>query len=213
VTLDRNIGNFTGWMGRITATCNFFFCDGIYTGTLNNAGYGSHEPNGVPNNGKMFFDSDGGRTANEHNHWYYMDTLGGNSGGPVWYFDGTNRFITTIHDYGDDGSGSNHGTRLNQDKYDRTTTWINSDTPPVDRPDVLDDGQVFMYASPSTAIRGVTQMSVGSDVRNVGTRSSPRPITSSARRSSAASRRSTGRTRIAPAFRRPISRPAATASA
>ena len=168
ITVDRNIGSFTGWMGRQTATCNFFFCDGIYTGTLNNAGYGQPAPDGPSNNGRMFFDSDSGQSANDTKHWYYMDTEGGNSGGPVWRFDGTNRYILTVHAYG--GSSTNSGTRLNSDKYDRLNAWTGADTPPVDLADYVDDGLAFFYASHVTPlVRGETWMSVGSDVRNIGT--------------------------------------------
>lgn len=166
VTLDRRVGNFTGWMGRITAP----WWSGIYTGTANNAGYPDLAPGGAGGGARMYFDADNGRTANENNHWYYNDTRPGNSGGPVWYYDGTNRYIMTIHAYGNDGSGSNHGTRLNNEKYDRTNAWLAAPpTTPVDRPDLVDDGQAFFYGSPTTVIRGETTMFAGSDVGNIGT--------------------------------------------
>jgi V8-like Glu-specific endopeptidase len=177
VTLDRRIGNFTGWMGRITRSCVFpylngFGCDSLYFGTWNTAGYPDLAPDGTAGAGRMYFDSDTGLKANDNNHWYYNDTRPGNSGGPVWYYDGTNRYIGTIHAYGNDGSGANHGTRLNQDKYDRTNSWLTDGgdgAPPTDRPDVFDDGLPFFYGSPTTVTRGITSMSVGSDERNNGT--------------------------------------------
>jgi V8-like Glu-specific endopeptidase len=177
VTLDRRIGNFTGWMGRITRGCvwpyiNGVGCDGLYFGTWNTAGYPDTAPDGTAGNGRMYYDADTGQKANDNNHWYYNDTRPGNSGGPVWYFDGTNRYIGTIHAYGDDGSGANHGTRLNQDKYDRTISWLTDGgdgAPPTDRPDVFDDGAAYFYGSPTPATRGITTMSVGSDERNNGT--------------------------------------------
>lgn len=163
VTLDRNLGNFTGWMGRFTAGSSHSW----YFGTLNNAGYGSHRPDGVYNDPpQMFLDSDSGTFTTDTKHWYWMDTLGGNSGGPVWVYDGTSRYITTVHAYGDSPGFGNSGTRLNQDKYDRINTWVAADTPPTDYPDYVDDG--FFY-HPTTVVRGQTHMSVGSDVRNIGT--------------------------------------------
>ncbi|HEU5317224.1 MAG TPA: hypothetical protein VFX49_14030 [Chloroflexota bacterium] len=176
VTLDRPIGSWTGWMGRGTWTCNWpyifgFGCDGIYGGTWNNAGYPDLAPGGASGADRMYFDADSGQKANANNHWYYNDTRPGNSGGPVWYYDGTNRYIGTIHAYGDDGSGANHGTRLNQDKFDQTNAWLAADAPnpPPNRADLFDDGQAFLYAGPTTVRRGQTVMNVGSDVRNFGT--------------------------------------------
>ncbi len=162
LTLDRNVGDYTGWMGRQTASSS----SSIYTGILNTAGYPS-DKGGLT----MWFDSDYGRTANEYNHWYYMDTYGGQSGSPVWRYDGSNRYILTVHAYGNDGSGSNHGTRLNQDKFDRIITWCNADTPPTDKADLIDDGQSYSGFSPTTLSPG-DSFHVWCDVRNVGTASS-----------------------------------------
>jgi len=121
VTLNWGIGGLTGWMGRMTADPT----DPVYTGALNTAGYPGDLGGGL----QMYWDSDNGRTADEHNHWYFMDTAPGQSGSPVWvyYPDTDQRYILTIHAYGDDGSGSNHGTRLNQDKFDRIIAWMRAD--------------------------------------------------------------------------------------
>ncbi|MFB3890015.1 MAG: CARDB domain-containing protein [Candidatus Bathyarchaeia archaeon] len=163
-TLDRCVGDYTGWMGRITADPS----NSIYTGILNTAGYPGDKDSGE----RMYFDSDYGRTANEYNHWYYMDTFGGQSGSPVWYYDGSSRYTATVHAYSDDGSGSNHGTRLNQDKFDRISTWLSSDTPPTDKADLTDEGQSWSGFSPTTVTAGATSFNVWSDVRNFGTASS-----------------------------------------
>ena len=163
LTLDRNIGNYTGWMGRMTA----LWLNSVYTGILNTAGYPGDQ-GGLT----MWFDGDNGRTASEYNHWYYMDTFGGQSGSPVWvYYSEDERYILTVHTSGDDGSGSNHGTRLNQDKYDRIITWCNEDVPPTDKADLIDDGETWSGFSPTT-IRTGDWFEVWCDVRNVGTASS-----------------------------------------
>jgi len=91
VTLDRRIGNVTGWMGRQSAAST----SGIYTGVLNLAGYP-----GDKGGDTMWFDSDLGVSANELNHLYLMDTGSGQSGAPVWRFDGASRYIITIHTTG-----------------------------------------------------------------------------------------------------------------
>ena len=176
VTIDRNVGDYTGWMGRMTADPS----DPVYTGILNTAGYPCnvydpvHCPYPVTPSNTMWWDADYGRTANEYNHWYYMDTQPGQSGSPVWvyYPSSGNRYILTIHAYGNDGSGSNHGTRLNQDKFDRIITWCNADTPPTDYADLIDDGQTYSGFSPTTVKPGTTSFHAWCDVRNVGTASS-----------------------------------------
>jgi hypothetical protein len=146
----------------------------MYTGIFNCAGYPGDLSGGLC----MYFDSDYGRTATEYNHWYYMDTAAGQSGMPVWayYTSGSDpppgRYTATVHAYGDDGSGSNHGTRLNQDKFDRIPTWIDSDAPPTDKADLIDDGQAWSGFTPTTVERGVTTLQVWCDVRNVGTAAS-----------------------------------------
>jgi len=166
VTLDRNVGSWVGYLGRMTASSS----DAVYIGTLNTAGY----PGDLCSGECMYWDADSGRTATEYNHWYYMDTAGGQSGSPVWvyYSSSGSRYILTIHTNGDDGSGSNHGTRLNQDKYDRLNTWLSSDTPPTDHADLIDDGQANSGFDPTIVARGVTGFGVWSRVRNVGTTSS-----------------------------------------
>jgi V8-like Glu-specific endopeptidase len=162
ITLDRNIGVFTGWMGRMTAGPS----SSIYTDILNTAGYPADKGGTT-----MWFDGDNGRTANDYNHWYYMDTYGGQSGSPVWRYVAPDRYILTVHAYGDDGSGSNHGTRLNQDKYDRIFTWVGEDTPPTDYADLIDDGETYSGFSPTTVQPG-NSFQAWNDVRNIGTAAS-----------------------------------------
>jgi len=162
ITLDRNIGDYTGWMGRMTASSS----SSIYTDILNTAGYPG-DKGGVT----MWFDCDSGCSANENNHWYKMDTWSGQSGSPVWRYVDSSRYILTVHAYGNDGSGCNHGTRLNNEKYDRIITWCNSDTPPTDKADLIDEGQAYSAFSPTLVSPG-TNFHVWCDVRNVGTASS-----------------------------------------
>lgn len=173
VTLDRNVGTFTGWMGRMTAASS----STIYTGTLNTAGYPCNVGVGTctypktPTN-SMWLDYNTGRTATEYNHWYYMDTMPGQSGSPVWRYVNPDRWILTVHTTGDDGSNSNHGTRLNTDKFDRIITWLGEDTAPTDRADLIDDGQTWSGFSPTVVRPGFTSIHNWSDVRNVGTAAS-----------------------------------------
>lgn len=125
VTLDRTIGNQTGWMGRKTADP----LDSIYTGTLHTAGYPGDLDLGL----NMYYDSDVGEDADNYNHWYWMDSAPGQSGGPVWEESGGNYYILTINAYEyENGTYANMGTRLNQDKFDQINIWLEEDTPPDD---------------------------------------------------------------------------------
>lgn len=176
IALDRSVGSYTGWMGRQTDNPT----SSIYTGILNTAGYPG-TPNGTATcptwANCQYWDSDDGYDASEYNHWYWMDTSGGQSGGPVWRYlsDTEERFILTTHTCGTGGCGVpshgvNYGTRLNADKFDRIPTWISADfdIQPSDRADLLDDGQPYSGFSP-TLVSGGQSFSAWSDVRNVGT--------------------------------------------
>jgi hypothetical protein len=101
-----------------------------------------------------------------------MDTYGGQSGSAVWLYDGTNRYILTVHAYGDDGSGSNSGTRFNTAKFNDIINIMNGAAPPTDKADLTDDGQTWSGFSPTTVKRGQTSFTVWCDVRNFGTASS-----------------------------------------
>jgi V8-like Glu-specific endopeptidase len=124
ITLDRTIGNQTGWMGRKTA----HWSDPIYTGTLHTAGY----PGDLDGGEYMYYDSDVGDRADTYNHWFWMDTAGGQSGSPVWEEVNGSYYILTVNAYEYEfGLDANFGTRLNQDKYDQINVWLGADTPPI----------------------------------------------------------------------------------
>ena len=164
ITLDRNVGSHTGWMGRITAGST----SSIYTDVMNVAGY----PMDLSGGNRMYFDSDNGAGATTNNHYYWADTAGGMSGGPVWrYVDGS-RYIMTVHAYGRDGLYSNFGTRLNNDKFDRIYTWLGADSAPTDKADLIDRGSVYDSVTGGTWTATSTVVSLSNGIRNVGTASS-----------------------------------------
>ena len=160
VTLDRNIGLWTGYMGRYTTTDLTWYT----TVPFDVAGYPADLAGGTG----LFWDSDVTRVATQYVHWYYMDTAQAMSGGPVYTDIAGAKYICTIHTRGDDGTGSNHGTRLDQDKYDQINAWLSEDTPPVDRPELIDDGRAVMSFSPTTVTPGAA-FGVTRTVRNIGT--------------------------------------------
>jgi len=169
ITLDRNFGDWTGWVGLETADPS----NPIYTGTKNIVGYPVDKPDGT-----MWYDADNAHSTDEYNHWYYMDTYGGMSGGPVWRYVSSEdeRYILATHTCGTegcgiDGKGVNHGTRLNQDKFNALIYWCDNDTAPVDKADLVDDGDFYSGFSPTTISPGA-DFHVWSDVYNIGTASS-----------------------------------------
>ena len=131
LTLDRTIGNKTGWMGRMTTNSS----DPIYLGTLHTAGY----PGDLDLGENMYYVSDVGADVDEYNHWYWMDSAGGQSGSPVWVEINGSGYILSVHAYEYIGGDyANFGTRLNQDKFDQLNAWLAADTPPETKPNRLD---------------------------------------------------------------------------
>ena len=161
LTLDRNIGAITGWMGRSTAGSG----SSIYDGIMNVAGY----PTDLSGGNRMYWDSDLGDGATANKHFYWADTASGMSGGPVWRYVSGNRYIMTVHAYGREGTDSNFGTRLNNDKYNRIFTWLGDDSAPTDKPDLEDRGPAYSTISSNGVTAGVDTLTVTSHVRNVGT--------------------------------------------
>jgi len=165
LTLDRNVGDYTGWMGRMTAP----WWDPVYTGSLNTAGYPIDRCSGLC----MYFDSGNGRSADEYNHWYYLYAAGGQSGSMVWvYYSNGDRYILSIltHIYVVNGNVEySGGTRLNQDKYDTISVWTSSDTPPTDYADLIDDGEEYSGFSPTAVTPRMSDFTVWSRVRDIGT--------------------------------------------
>ncbi|KKM85512.1 hypothetical protein LCGC14_1288300 [marine sediment metagenome] len=163
ITLDRNIGSYTGWMGRITAGSG----NAIYTQTMNVAGYPSDLDGGV----NMYWDSDTGDGATLNNHYYWADTAEGMSGGPVWRYASGSRYIMTVHAYGRGGTDSNYGTRMNQAKYDDLFTWFGLEPTPTDYPDMKDRGSAYSGYNTGYVTPGVTSFTVFADIINKGTAS------------------------------------------
>jgi len=163
LTLDRNIGGYTGWMGLYTALPT----DPIYTSILNTAGYPGDLDGGL----NMYFDSDSGAGADEYNHWYYMDTYGGQSGSAVWSYDGTTHYVLTVHAYGTGWPSypdSNAGTRLSEYWFSIIDAVLLEGTP-TDYANLIDEGQAWSGFSPTPVMPGVSDFSVWSGTRNIGT--------------------------------------------
>ena len=165
ITLDRQVGNFTGWMGRYT-TDDFNW----YKGTFHCAGYPVDRDFGLC----LYYDSDTGRDADQFFHWYYMDTFSGQSGMPIWTRDGNTRKIVALHIADADSTGSNVGIRLSREKLAQLDQWLMEDPPPPNFPDLVDDGPKWSSFNPDSVVRGFNQLTIKHIIRNIGTaRSSP----------------------------------------
>jgi len=164
LTLDKSLGSFTGWMGRKTENPS----SSIYTDMLNTAGY----PGDLYYGEYMYRASDYGDRADEYNHWFWIDIAGGQSGSPIWTYDGANRYILSILAYEYlNGVDANFGTRLNTNKFNDINTWLSQDatSPPNDKAELLirDD---FTYISDTKVISGQSYFIIYYEVENTGTK-------------------------------------------
>ncbi|MHA1509856.1 MAG: trypsin-like serine peptidase, partial [Promethearchaeota archaeon] len=162
ITIDRNVGDYTGWMGIATADST----DSIYSSTLHTAGY----PGDLYSGEKMYWSSELGFGASEYIHYYYLDTYGGQSGSPVWNND-TGPTVLSVHAYGSSGANPNMGVRINNEKYTDLIVWLNEDTPPPDYANLIDRGESYAGFTPLTIGDLNTEFTVWSSESNIGTAS------------------------------------------
>ncbi len=160
LTIDTNMGDYTGWLGRQWESPSH----SIYTGMLHTAGY----PGDLDNGERMYNTSDYGDSADEYNHWYWLDAAPGQSGSPVWTYDGTNRYIVSIHAYSyEDEAYPNFGTRLNKDKFDQISLWLNEDSSnPL--PDLRDRGFNYSSFSPNQISFHSSTLDIYNNIENIG---------------------------------------------
>lgn len=160
LTLDRQIGNFTGWMSVFTTPELSW-----YQRNFRCAGYPIDLDFGLC----LYYDSDSGKFADDNFLYYNMDASAGQDGMPVWAKDGNTRKIVSIHIGEADGVGGNRGLRINAEKFSQLNQWINGDPAPIDLPDLVDDGPKWSNFKPGIVVRGFNQFNVWNDVRNIGT--------------------------------------------
>ncbi|MHC5745020.1 MAG: trypsin-like serine protease [Nostoc sp.] len=150
VTLDRNIGNFTGWF-------NYGYDDNLNSGTLMNVtGYPSDKfdsnSDGKFDNydmwtqsGKITSTTDSILRSNE------LDIVNGNSGGPLW-LNNSNTNKPTIYGIASNETTTNQTplynefARITSTRYNEIQNWINEDTAtrkPTDKADLVDSDVWF----------------------------------------------------------------------
>ena len=135
ITLDRNIGDITGFFGYETLNVS----DYNNGTTLNTAGYP-----GDRDGGRLMYRATGPSDSATDTKVFYtgfegMDTAGGQSGSGVWRYSSASntRHIHAIHAYGSGADNLNSGTRINADKFNRLNNWIAADASPTDRADLI----------------------------------------------------------------------------
>jgi len=163
LTLDRDIGLYTGWMGAYTTMSS----SSTYSTLLNTAGY----PAELDYGRNMYWTNDYGYDANEYNHWFYLDITGGQSGSPVWIYDNGLPYILSVVTSGYIGLDLNYGTRINQNKYYCIQNWINSDETLTDKPDLASEYNQLAGYNVDIVGAGLTQFEAWCKIRNLGTSS------------------------------------------
>ncbi|MBW3540885.1 MAG: trypsin-like serine protease, partial [Planctomycetes bacterium] len=169
ITLDRNIGLFTGWLGY-----EWWSGNSIYNGLgLNTAGY----PGDLGGGNDMYraFGPTDSATANQIHFTGSLDIWPGQSGSPLWRFVSStgDRFVNGIVSH--QSSANNGATRINETKFNSLLDWRAIDdttNKPVDRPDLTDYDDWFgtnHSGISTTSVRAWDDFSATARVRNNGT--------------------------------------------
>jgi V8-like Glu-specific endopeptidase len=112
ITLDRNIGNTTGWLG-------YGYYSSINGVTGNIGGYPG-DKGGL----SLYYHYGPISRSTSQRVSYQIDTAPGQSGSGVYRIRDQKRYVFAVHTNGA-GSGSyNSGTRINSDKFDDLKRWI-----------------------------------------------------------------------------------------
>lgn len=133
ITLDRRIGDHVGWMG---------FEWGVSASSLNFDGYPAESPYVPSNNPFQYPGYDAGNVIGYTCCRIEMSayTYGGHSGGGVWRYDGTNRYIEGVNSTSNRG-GYAEATLLRGSNYTDLQNAIANDRnvrPPVDRAQLIE---------------------------------------------------------------------------
>ena len=114
IKLNCDIGNRVGWLAY------FWTTDSLLNFTTRISGYPGDKPL------TQWVSMDFVRATDAQRVFYKNDTLGGQSGSPVWV---SWRFckmcVLAIHAYGSNGA-NNHGTRIVKAVFDNLNAWKNS---------------------------------------------------------------------------------------
>jgi V8-like Glu-specific endopeptidase len=179
VTLDRNMGNSTGWMGMAARSDRYFKRKKVtstgypYDRAKNwgNFATSGHVVSQYKMNGPI-------NVVAKTKLFYRFDTAGGQSGGPIWRLEGSKPYVFGVHAYGNSiykRAKYNSATRVQPYMVNLFNTWKGDDDQtrsPIDRPDLMDAGVWFKsrlaYVSASQISSG-GYLQAKTTVRNNGT--------------------------------------------
>lgn len=113
ITLDRTIGNSTGWFGY----ASYGTVDGL---TANLGGYPGDLDGGL----RLYYHHGTINSSTSNRVSYTIDTAGGQSGSGVYRINNGSRYIFAVHTNG--GTTSNSGTRITSGKFSDLQAWIAS---------------------------------------------------------------------------------------
>jgi glutamyl endopeptidase len=107
-----SLGNRVGWFGFA------YLNDSTLNNMLvNTAGYPGDKPNGT-----MWFNAGSISRVEERKIYYMIDTIGGQSGSPVWRYLNGERHAVGVHAY---GGCPNSATRITKPVFDNMLAWRN----------------------------------------------------------------------------------------
>ncbi|MBD2018483.1 trypsin-like serine protease [Microcoleus sp. FACHB-53] len=114
VTLDRNIGNTTGWLGY-----NYYSSINGVTGNI--AGYP-----GDKGSVYLYYDAGSIGSSTSQRLHYQIDTNSGQSGSGIYRIINNDRYVFGVHTDGNEGSckPNNCGTRIDSNKLKDLNAWI-----------------------------------------------------------------------------------------
>ena len=142
ITLDRNIGHYTGWFDYQYNSDHSYF----QNLTVNSAGYPGDLARSWPANVDMYHVSGPIIQVHQNIFRYELDTAGGQSGSPVWTYNPSTeeRYIVGVHSFG--STFSNGAVRITEDKFNSIQALIQEEEQfyqPLDRPDFVDYDEWF----------------------------------------------------------------------
>lgn len=113
VTLDRNMGDTTGWLG-------YSYYRSINGVTANSGGYPGDRGSGT----RLYYHYGSVTRTTAQRVNYPIDTAGGQSGSAVYRVNNSDRYVFAVHTTA--GNSFNSGTRIDSQKYDDLNAWIDS---------------------------------------------------------------------------------------
>lgn len=180
ISLDRNLGKFTGWM-------SYGFDNTLQPGTwVNVAGYPGDffdlNLDGREDNYDMT--THRGRITSLTPHQLKsteLDYVGGNSGGPLWMDDSQIIYGVVSHSHTINGvTVTNNATRITPSTFNAIQSWIKQDNAtrsPVDRPDLVEYDTWFGTKDAGvnkTIVRPGEALTITAYPQNMGTAASGR---------------------------------------